>query len=259
MPRIINATFTPFTYDELAAPLREATAAHQAQEQKYDELMSDADKMRAFLNEDWQSYKDYEDYVNRLNAAAEELARNGLSRQTQRQLLGLRRDYNGKIQAINAGILSRQNAIENFNKSAKGQSSRYIGSRPEDYSVDEYMYGNNPFKIGVDGSEINKYAEDSAKAIADRRYNEFTKDGYRISEIGIDPLTTQIVLDKLKNGGQYITEDEAKMYNLDNRQLSYMNAVIGDLSNAVNDTMTSFGYDSFTDFDFNGNPVKSNK
>ena len=32
MPRIVNATFQPYTYEELAAPLREATAAHQAQE-----------------------------------------------------------------------------------------------------------------------------------------------------------------------------------------------------------------------------------
>lgn len=102
----------------------------------------------------------------------------------------LRSDYNGKIQAINAGILSRQAAIDEFNKSARGQSSRYIGPRPEDYSVDEYMHGNNPFRIGVDGSEVNKYAETSAKSLTSKMYNEFTKDGYRITEVGVDPFVT---------------------------------------------------------------------
>ena len=69
--------------------------------------MTDADKMRAFLNEDWQSYKDYKEYVDRLNYAAEDLSRNGLTRQNRGNLLQLKRDYDGKIQAINSGILSR--------------------------------------------------------------------------------------------------------------------------------------------------------
>lgn len=32
MARIFGATYQPYTYEELAAPVREATAAHQAVE-----------------------------------------------------------------------------------------------------------------------------------------------------------------------------------------------------------------------------------
>jgi hypothetical protein len=106
----------------------------------------------------------------------------------------LKRDYDGKIQAINAGILKRENEIENFKKSPIGQSQRYIGQRPEDFSVDDYMYGNNPFKIGVDGSELFKYAQDLTTKTTSRIFDEYSKGGYRISEVGVDPVTTSHVV-----------------------------------------------------------------
>lgn len=257
MARIFSATYQPYTYDELAAPLREATAAHQAQEQTFDALMTDADKMKAFLNEDWQSYKDYKEYVDNLNLAAEDLARNGLTRQNAHNLLGLKRQYSGKIQAINAGILSRQNAIENFNKSAKGQSSRYIGPRPEDYSVDEYMYGNNPFKLGVDGSEIYNYTNEQTKALTARLFQQYTKGGYKISEMGSDPDVTKAVMGALANGmtmAQYGQIDSYVAEQMANNplQFQYMDALARGIGEIADNARETFGYGNFGELNNNG-------
>lgn len=253
MPRIFSATYQPYTYEELAAPVREATAAHQAVEQNFDTLMTDADKMRAFLNEDWQSYKDYKEYVDQLNAAAYDLARNGLTRQNRGNLLQLKRNYNGKIQAINAGILSRQNEIETFKKSAKGQSSRYIGPRPEDYSVDEYMYGNNPFKMGVDGSEIYSYADEQAKASTSRRYQEFTEGGkWRITEVGVDPNTTSMVMDALRTGKNFTDPEYTLLAQNNPRQFQYMQAVLDDMRGIADNARETFGYGQFGQLNDNG-------
>ena len=79
MPRIFSPVYQPYTYDDFVKPLQASTEAHQAQELAFDSLMTDADKMSAFLNEDWQSYKDYAEYINNLNAAAEDLAKNGIT------------------------------------------------------------------------------------------------------------------------------------------------------------------------------------
>lgn len=253
MPRIFSATYTPYTYEELAAPVRDATVAHQAVEQNFDTLMTDADKMRAFLNEDWQSYKDYKEYVDQLNAAAYDLARNGLTRQNRGNLLQLKRDYNGKIQTINAGILSRQNEIDTFKKSAKGQSSRYIGPRPEDYSVDEYMYGNNPFKMGVDGSEIYSYADEQAKASTSRRYQEFTEGGkWRITEVGVDPNTTSMVMDALRTGKNFTDPEYALLAQNNPRQFQYMQAVLNDMRGIADSARETFGYGQFGQLNDNG-------
>lgn len=79
MPRLYNQVYQPYTYEDFIKPMQDSTAAHQAQEQAFEQLMMDADKMRAFLKEDWQSYKDYEKYVNGLRQAAGDLATNGLT------------------------------------------------------------------------------------------------------------------------------------------------------------------------------------
>ena len=46
MPRIYNATFQPFTYDELATPIREMTQAQQKIEEDYDNNMLVVDSLR---------------------------------------------------------------------------------------------------------------------------------------------------------------------------------------------------------------------
>lgn len=117
------------------------------------------------------------------------------------------------------------------------------------------MYGNNPFKLGVDGSEIYGYADEQAKASTSRRYQEFTEGGkWRITEVGVDPYTTQIVMDALRTG-QDIAGDPRFASNP--RQAAYMQAVLNDMRDISNNARETFGYGQFVKFDDNGNPVQT--
>lgn len=102
MPRIVTATFQPFTYDELAIPLREATVAHQKVEEDYNNnmLVVDSLRQRAENEPDAQWAKRITDYANQLESYAEDLVRNGLTRQTQQNLLNMKRGYGTTVSPV---------------------------------------------------------------------------------------------------------------------------------------------------------------
>ena len=105
------------------------------------------------------------------------------------------------------------------------------------------MYGNNPFKLGVEGSEIYGYADEQAKASTSRRYQEFTEGGkWRITEVGVDPNTTSIVMTALRRGVDIADMVGQDVYQSNPRQFQYMQAVLNDLRSIADDARETFGY-----------------
>ena len=102
MPRIYNATFQPFTYDELATPIREMTQAHQKVEEDYNNnmLVVDSLRQRAMNEPDAKWSQQIIQYADQLEGYAMDLARNGLTRENRNNLLNMKRGYGTTVSPV---------------------------------------------------------------------------------------------------------------------------------------------------------------
>lgn len=124
MPNLIlvsNAKFRPFSFDEMLKPALMATQAHQAVEEAYSELDTQANAIGSLASEtdDPKAYAMYKAYENSLRAQAEDLAANGLNAASRQAMLNMRSRYAKEITPI-------QNAIERRRKLADAQMEAYM-------------------------------------------------------------------------------------------------------------------------------------
>ena len=96
---VYGAKFNPFTYEEIARPLIEQTKEHNLISEELTKLQVQADvwKNRADEQKDPEAYNQYMKYANDLQAAANDLAMNGLSRSTRPVLMNMYRRYASEI------------------------------------------------------------------------------------------------------------------------------------------------------------------
>ena len=240
MARIFSATYDPYTYDQLSAPLKEATLYHQNIQEQYDNALLEAYKLNSMLDKerDKESWEAYNNVVNTIYQMTDYLNTNGLDPNAQANLMRVKMQ-NKDIYDINAAINRRQQTIDTFNKSANGQSPRYIGKRPEETSVDDWRGGRTPDMFGVNGEQVSKYVETTANTITSQLYHEYSSRGYRITEVGVDPRYRQQIFTALAddkyNGNYQFTNDAT--------QNQYMNEVVKELKQAVKNAQYTFGFD----------------
>lgn len=246
---VVNSKFTPFTYDELVKPLVDYTTAYEKQEAAYNKLLDDAGAVEAFINKDnaptsWGVYSKFRD---KLRAQADELATKGLSSKLRRDLMNSGADYRSEVAPIVAAINRRQEAIKTFNSSPAGKSGTYIGKKPSDTSVDDWLGGNTPDIYGVNGDDISDYVKSEVEAASDRNYQIFKRNGYNVTKVGASQEETAALIQALRTGGSF---------NNDTQQGQYLNRVLNDLRNTVvANAQTTFGFNRFLAYDENNNPI----
>ncbi len=167
---IIDSTFKPFTYQELAAPLDRMEAYHEKLADEYDKLSTQADVLEAMGKNDRDknsgTYKRYKAYSDALRKEADDLYKFGLNTESRQRLSDLRRMYNTQIVPI-------QNAWNKREEEAKMQMQARL-QHPElrftrdatDTSLEEYI--NNPtggFGV-VNLNNITAQMSDAAKNLA---------------------------------------------------------------------------------------------
>lgn len=242
MARIFSATFTPYTYEQYAAPVREATAYHQKIQDQYDTALLEAYKLNSMLDQqnDPESWKLYNDTVKTIYDMANYLNTKGLDANSQTNLMRVRMQSQN-IFDINAAINRKQEAIKSFMNSANGQNPRYIGIRPEETSVDDWRGGKTPDLFGVNGEQVYTYVKNTIENVSKQIYNEHSKGGYRITEIGVNPLYRQQVFNAIMD------ENYDGNYNFtgNSEQNNYMNHLVGEIRNTLAQTQYTFGYDQF--------------
>jgi hypothetical protein len=78
---VVNSTFQPFTYQELAAPLDREELYHEKLAEEYDKLSSQADVLEAMGQNDRDknsgTYARYKAYSDKLRQEADDLYRFG--------------------------------------------------------------------------------------------------------------------------------------------------------------------------------------
>ena len=165
MPRIYNATFQPFTYEELATPLMQSTQAHQKVEEDYNNNMLVVDSLRQRAanepNANWS--KQIMDYANNLESYAEDLARNGLTRETRNNLLQAKRGYGTTVSPI---LMAMQREKELQSIRDKNPGVRNVFSQMP--SLDEIIANPNAGQNWYSGEQIYTEAAQLAKAASER-------------------------------------------------------------------------------------------
>ena len=113
-----QTNFRPFSYQEMLAPVLMATQAHQAVEEAYSELDSQANAIGSLANEanDPVTYQRYKAYESALRTQADALAKNGLTPGTRQSLLDLKGRYAKDIIPIQNAITRRRELADEQRK-----------------------------------------------------------------------------------------------------------------------------------------------
>lgn len=177
MPNYIittKANFKPFSYAELLAPVASATKAHRELEDAYSDLGSEASVWEKLANSepDKDVYNVYKNYSNDLQAQADKLAKEGLTPNSRRDLLNMKRRYSSDIKPIEEAWAKREADIKEYKTLAKDPTLLSGDSNPMNASLTSYMNGNTPTYRYLSGEDLYKQGLTAATALSKGKYNE---------------------------------------------------------------------------------------
>lgn len=140
---VANATFQPFTYQELMAPIERQNIYHEKLNEEYDKLSSQADVLEVLgasdLDKSSGSYDRYKAYSDALRAEADNLYRLGLNSESRQRLSDLRRRYNTDIVPIQNAWNKREEETK-MQLSASMQNPSLMFTRDASKtSLDDYI------------------------------------------------------------------------------------------------------------------------
>ena len=160
MPKYITTSssyFEPFTYDQLAAPIREMAEMHRATQDTYDQINLEAESLRNYLErepDDSNARRMYDSYMNKLSTLQNNLWSNGYNAQTRRDLTAARNGYASDILRLGKAIETRQQRSAEYNKYRLEHPDAVMSSDPGLASLDEYLsndlYGQDYFATSGD-------------------------------------------------------------------------------------------------------------
>ena len=212
MPNLIltsNAKFRPFEYSEMLAPVLMATQAHQAIEEAYSELDSQANAIGSLANEtnDPVTYARYKSYETSLRNQADILAKNGLTPGSRKSLLDLKGRYTKEITPIQNAITRRRELADEQRKALLQNPTlmfqRDMNSVSYDSSLDRFLE-NSDYDYGQQYSgalltqQVSQAAGNLAKELTNYG-NGKRLDAYTKTFLQQHGFTREQVLDAITN------------------------------------------------------------
>lgn len=153
---VINSQFKPFSYQEMLAPVMQATQAHQELESAYSELETKAniwDKM-ASETSDPKAHSIYQKYADDLSEQAGELAKNGLSLSSRQALLNMKNRYTKEITPIEEAFNRRKDDIKAQKEMMQKDPYHMYDRMASTISLDEYMDNPNLDVLSANQSKL---------------------------------------------------------------------------------------------------------
>lgn len=170
---VVDSNFTPFTMQEMLAPLSMYKDAYEKSEEAYTDLTDKADQFKYLsetLPEGSQARKIYEGYSNELNAQAQDLAQNGLNMGNRRALTNLKRRYQGEIGRLVSADAAMQEERKNRNKlRASGVNMLYA---EDNLNIDQFLDNNTPNMYSINPEDLRKEGAQYAQAASSRIYGD---------------------------------------------------------------------------------------
>lgn len=222
---VINSKFRPFSYSELMAPVQQSTEAHQQVEAAYGALDTQASKWENLANQqtDEKAYTMYKTYADDLRAQADNLARNGLTSMSRKDLLNMQSRYSKEIVPIETAYNRRQALADEQRKIMLTDPTRRFERDANTISLDTlidnpaYDYGRN-----YSGSMLTQQVSNAVAGLA-RELRDYGK-GKRL-----DAYTNTF----LKKRGMTSEEVTQFIKDLHNPNSEAYNSALGKVVNSV--------------------------
>lgn len=179
----IKNSYSPFSMQEMLAPLTLYKEAFEKDEEQYINLRKEADKFKylsAELPEGSKARAIYESYANDLNEQAKDFATNGLTMNNRRGLTDLRARYQGEIGLLDSAdkALKEEMALRR-ELSAKDPTMLYAIN---DLNIDSFLNEKKPNLYNISGTDLYNGAAVASQAASKRQFsvngNSKTLGGY---------------------------------------------------------------------------------
>ena len=164
---VTTAKFKPLSYNEWAAPLKEISSQHAAEEAALEALGEEANKYERYIraNPDSEVARQYRDFLGQIEAEADALSRYGISPDRMTSLTNLRRNYNQNVKPIRAAVETLDDIEKQYIKDSKKLvigapdiDVNYLLEHPE-YTVSDYK------KSYILGDDILKCSSNLCKIL----------------------------------------------------------------------------------------------
>lgn len=165
---VVNSKFRPFSYQELLAPTLQATTAHQALEDAYSELETNASTLETVLNKERDSelYQQYREYLGALDEVSSELARNGLSPSSRGMAANLRSRYVSEVVPIQAAAERRATTAKAQREALMKDPTTLFSGRAAETNLKKF-YDNPTLDFeNYSGALLAKQVSDQVSSIA---------------------------------------------------------------------------------------------
>jgi len=196
-----GTSFTPFTYEELSAPLREMAEAHTNTQEAYDKLSMETSALGRYITDnpgDATAKSLYDSYLSKLNSFQENLWNNGFNTSTRRDLSVARASYASDIARLQAAIKARQERSKEYWDARHKNPDLVTGEDPGLSGLDAYLnddtYGQNYFTYS--GQQFMKEVGADAKA----RASEMLRDPQIVKDPNAVGYLTRITQEGFTNG-----------------------------------------------------------
>lgn len=165
---VIGSKFRPFSYSEMLAPIEAATAEHRAIEESLGEMSAKAGMWDKLANQqsDPVAYAQYKTYADDLTKQADLLARQGLTPESRRGLLDMKRRYSNEITPIEVAATKREELTKAQREAIQKDPSLMFNIDYGTASLDDLINNPNATYNTISGSELSKRASMMASNLA---------------------------------------------------------------------------------------------
>jgi hypothetical protein len=165
---VIGSKFRPFSYSEMLAPIEAATTEHRAIEEGLGEMSAKAGMWDKLANQqsDPIAYAQYKTYADDLTKQADLLARQGLTPESRRGLLDMKRRYSSEITPIEVAATKREELTKAQREAIQKDPSLMFNIDYGTASLDDLINNPNATYNTISGSELSKRASMMASNLA---------------------------------------------------------------------------------------------
>lgn len=165
---VIGSKFRPFSYSEMLAPIEAATTEHRAIEEGLGEMSAKAGMWDKLANQqsDHVAYAQYKTYADDLTKQADLLARQGLTPESRRGLLDMKRRYSNEITPIEVAATKREELTKAQREAIQKDPSLMFNIDYGTASLDDLINNPNATYNTISGSELSKRASMMASNLA---------------------------------------------------------------------------------------------
>ena len=165
---IYNSKFKPFSYSEMLAPVQAATTEHRLIEEGLGELATKASIFDKLASQQTSpvAAAQYKAYADDLTKQVDLMARQGLTPESRKGLLNMKKRFASEITPIELAINKKEELTKEQREALKRDSSLMFDVNYGATSIDKLLNKPNATYNTISGSDLTKRASDMASNFA---------------------------------------------------------------------------------------------